>query len=49
MKLAASDGDSMYIPALRSQTVVYTPVAVMAQPGGAPEKQGSREFAHATV
>jgi polyphosphate kinase len=49
MRLAAGDGDSAHIPALRKQSVVYTPNTMITPPVGAPEEEGSLDSSNATV
>jgi len=49
MRLAASDGGSLQILALRNQGVVYTPSAMITPPVGAPEEEGSLDSSNATV
>lgn len=49
MRLAAGDGNSPEIPALRARSVVYTPITVKTPPSGAPEEESSLESSNATV
>src|SRR5579863_3229908 len=50
MRLAAADGDSLHIPALRNQSVVYTSLKMIAPPPtGAPEEGSSLDTSNATV
>jgi polyphosphate kinase len=49
MRLAASDGNSPDIPALRARSVVYTPITVKTPPSGAPEEESSLDSSNATV
>jgi hypothetical protein len=49
MRLAAGDGDPVHIPALRKQSVVYTPNTMIAPPVGDPEEEGSLDTSNATV
>jgi polyphosphate kinase len=49
MRLASGDGDSQHIPALRKQSVVYTPTTMITSSGGAPEEESSLDSSNATV
>jgi polyphosphate kinase len=49
MRLAGGDGDSAHIPALRKQSVVYTPTTMISPTGGAPEEESSLDSSNATV
>jgi len=49
MRLAANDGKSAEIPALRKQNVVYTSMAMNPPPSGASEEDSSLDSSNATV
>jgi len=49
MRLAASESPSLQIPALRAQSVVYTPMTMKTPPSSAPEEESSLDSSNATV
>jgi polyphosphate kinase len=49
MRMAASESPSLQIPALRAQSVVYTPMTMKTPPSSAPEEESSLDSSNATV